>query len=137
MSDEDAGTEVARGALDRVVEAFMALGKNRLPLSTTQRIHAAKKVAIEAVGEREELRKALVEQYKPEGAGDNWQGFADVDDAPDELLDKIGELVGETVALEIGEPVNLNGTADSIQIEEAHYSVLAELGFFATEDNDE
>lgn len=128
MSDapEDTGT-VQRGALDLVFAALSGLGRNRLPLPLTQRIHRAKKHVAELVSEREELRKALIEQYRPEDAGESWQGFASVEDAPDELMEKLTELQTEDVSLELGKPIRLNEAA-GIELSAEHYGVLIGVG---------
>lgn len=121
-------TEVARGALDRMVQAVMNLGGNRLPLVDTKKIHRNKKRLIELVSEREDLRKELIRQYDEDG-----QGWQDPDDAPVELVEKITDLMTETVTVEV-EPIRLNGAGD-IELSTDDYENLLALGILE-DDND-
>lgn len=123
------GSRRQDGRADGVLGALEDLGRNRLPLPQTVRVHNAKKAVKEQIQEREELRKALIEQYDESGEG--WQ---DPNDAPEELLEKVGELMGEIVELDLGDPVKLNGEAMDVDISETSYAILDALDFLEITD---
>lgn len=132
MPDEDTPT-IARaklggrkqnGEADGVLGALEDLGRNRLPLPQTVRVHNATKVVQEAIREREELRQSLIKQYDDNGGG--WQ---DVAEAPDELVNKVAELLTEEVELDLGEPMTLKAGVRNIELSRESYAILEHLGF--------
>jgi hypothetical protein len=120
-------TKIRNAALEPVVKALDDLAANRLPLPLTVRLHNTRKAVVAALREREEIKKALVQPYLPEGSDSvtaEDPGFA-------ELVGKVEELWREEVGVDTGAPIDLsklNGVAEKIEVTGASLAVLEEVG---------
>ena len=104
--------------LDAVMAALTELGKNRLVLAQTVRLHNITKPFREAVKEREELRLAICTPYFPKGE----QKPRD-EDIP-EVTRKVLDLWGQEVEVAVGEPLDLAPFVDSVQLDANSLGVL-------------
>ena len=107
--------KILNGALDIIIAALDDLAANRLPLPAHVRAHNARKAAVAALQQREELKLAIMRPYLKEGSS----AITVDDEGFDEVLAKVKELFLTEIEVDFGGPVDLSkldGKLDGITL---------------------
>lgn len=122
---------IQRAQLEMVIEAMDDLGKNRLPLPLTVRLHNARRAVASALNDRVSIQNQLVTTHLPEGR-DIQDGVTPDDEGYENLRDQMQELYESEADVDLGEPITtktLEARGDGIVLTRQSLAVLMEIGF--------
>lgn len=114
---------VARGALERVWDAFGDLRNNRLSIPDNARLWNAQQVLVTKLKEREGIKETTIKQYDETG-----KGWEDASKAPPELVTKILELQNEVIEIDFGPSIAAENLKDAAMLPD-NFAILKELHF--------
>lgn len=113
------------GEADGLLGALDDFAGNKIALSVRERIFQARQTVTDAISERDGLKGEIIQQYDDTG-----QGWENPEDAPEKVLEEIGELMADVVSLDLGDPVVVNGDNEDLQFDDdRNFQILREIGW--------